>query len=61
MKGGSVGKVNDGTLWKMPKTIKKLHCLERLKKYCSPAERGFLGLGEALAKAQVSENPETSG
>jgi len=24
--------------------------LERLKKYCSHAERGFLGLGEALAK-----------
>jgi len=27
--------------------------LERLKKYCSHAERGFLGFGEALAKEQV--------
>ena len=33
--------------------------LERFKKYCSRVERGFLGLGEALAKAQVSENPVT--
>jgi hypothetical protein len=38
--------------------------LERLKKYCSHAERGFLGLGErcrssALAKAQVPTNPVT--
>jgi len=41
--------------------IARAWSMERLKKYCSPAERGFLGLGEALAKAQVSENPETSG
>jgi len=27
--------------------------LERLKKYCSHLERGFLGFGEALAKEQV--------
>ena len=27
--------------------------LERLKKYCSRSERGFLGFGEALAKEQV--------
>jgi hypothetical protein len=27
--------------------------LERLKKYCSHSERGFLGFGEALAKEQV--------
>jgi hypothetical protein len=26
---------------------------ERLKKYCSRSERGFLGFGEALAKEQV--------
>jgi hypothetical protein len=27
------------------------------EKYCSHAERGFLGVGEALAKAQVQSNP----
>jgi len=27
--------------------------LERIKKLCSRSERGFLGLGEALAKAHV--------
>jgi hypothetical protein len=33
--------------------------LERLEKYCSRAERGFLGFGEALAKEQVCNNPVT--
>jgi hypothetical protein len=33
--------------------------LERLKKYCSHSERGFLGFGEASAKEQVQENPVT--
>ena len=39
--------------------------LERLKKYCSHSERGFLmarparTFGEALAKEQVQENPVT--
>jgi cysteine desulfurase/selenocysteine lyase len=32
---------------------------ERLKKYCSRSERGFLGFGEALAKEQVQSNPVT--
>jgi hypothetical protein len=32
---------------------------ERLKKYCSHTERGFLGFGEALAKERVSNNPAT--
>jgi len=32
--------------------------LERLKKYCSHSERGFLGFGGALAKEQV-RNPVT--
>jgi len=32
---------------------------ERLKKYCSHSERGFLGSGEALAKEQVLRNPVT--
>jgi hypothetical protein len=32
---------------------------ERLKKYCSHLERGFLGFGEALAKERVQRNPVT--
>jgi hypothetical protein len=33
--------------------------LERLKKFCSHSERGFLGVGEALAKEQVQGDPVT--
>jgi hypothetical protein len=32
---------------------------ERLKKYCSHSERGFLDFGEASAKEQVWNNPVT--
>ena len=30
--------------------------LERIKKYCSQSERGFLGFSEALAKEQVPKD-----
>jgi len=33
--------------------------LERLKKYCSHLERGFLGFGEALTKEHGRERPAT--
>jgi hypothetical protein len=33
--------------------------LERLKKNCSHAGRGFLGFGKASAKEQVQRNPVT--
>ncbi len=33
--------------------------LERLKKYCSHSDRGFLGFGEDSAKEQVQEDPVT--
>ena len=35
------------------KTKRGVRLLERLKKYCSHSERGFLGSGEALAKEQA--------
>jgi hypothetical protein len=41
------------------KSGNKINWLERLKKYCSHSERGFLGFGEALAKEQVRSNPVT--